>query len=324
MSATGPRPDDPGHRYSQRRGVYLGNSLFCRSARATTPPLPRPLLRGLVGVGNECAGPRRGLVRRAHGSTIRDKDTRMEWKLNGRHRQETSRLPLRPRCELSDIDFSRSSRTFDQNTRRDLLLRPPEPRLGPVRPTVSRRRKPSSPRGQRPPPTCPSRDARPLDRLGLTEAYWTLISSVNYFRVDRGADLQTTTPADLFPDHLLHPAWAAVLTVTPKSAPGDGVERRYSATHHLRGPVDRPYLPYRPAPTSSPVVARIFESPLRQVEQNQALDRAGVEYELTSRTSTRRWSRCSTRSTRRGRRTGHHHPVDRLRKAGDQVGATAS
>jgi len=212
--------------YSNRRGTYLGNALYLALARSydTTIYLDT-YSQGWYGIGNEWRwAPRSDARGDITGYAIRDADTGIwEWKVDGKHRQDDF-LGFHLFAELhnmSDVDFFREfEHNFDRNTLRSLysfiyLTRAWGPYNLNIR--IDRRKTLLTSREillQQLPEV--ELRVRPT-RIGKSSLFWSLISSVNLFDVDRGGDLRTTYGRiDAHPDlsyTLPSPPW---LSVTPR------------------------------------------------------------------------------------------------------------
>ncbi len=280
--------------YSQLRGAYLGNSLYVPIGSSYDTTVYLDLYsEGYLGVGNEWRwAPAAGAAGEIMATTVRDKDSGdWEWKLSGRHRQDdlwgfrfTAEL-----AALSDIDFFQEfDRTFDQNTRRDLYSYGRLTRsFGPAALTVlADHRRTFFTSDEVVLSQLPEVELRVRStRLGLSEAYWTLISSLNLFDVDRGDDLRATYGrADLFPTisyTLPGPPW---LTVTPKvGGRGTAWSARYSEDRQSFEDewIERTYL-IAGADIVGPSVARVFQLSLGSLTKIKHLIEPRVEYEYLS------------------------------------------
>lgn len=321
--------------YSQLRGAYLGNSLFVPIGSSYDTTVYLDLYsEGYIGLGSEWRwAPAEGAFGEITGYTIRDKDTgEWEWKLNGKHRQEdlfgfrfTAEV-----AELSDIDFFQEfDRTFDQNTRRDLYSYGRLNRgWGPYALTVLfDRRKTFLDSGDIVLHQLPEAELRVRStRVGLSEAYWTLISSINFFDVDRGGDLAATYGrADLFPTisyTLPGPPW---LTVTPKVGGRATVwSAQYSEdrTTFEDEWLSRTYL-IAGADVVGPSVSRIFNTAIGPYSKFKHLIEPRIEYEyLSDVDSTRVPVFDEVDSARPSNRATVTLSNRLFGKAGDEVGTT--
>jgi LPS-assembly protein len=216
----------PGLGYSQRRGFYYGQPLYVPLGRSyDTTLLFDYFSKGYYGIGNEWRwAPTADAEGIANLYAIwSQQDQEWQWKVNGRHQQEDF-LGFRLLAEvenLSDIDFFQEfDRTFDASTRRDLysylyLTRSWGPYALNLR---ADRRTTFFAADEVKLKQLPEAELRVRStRVGKTSIYWDLISSVNYFDVDRGGDLVGDyARADLFPSlsySLPSPLW---LSVTPR------------------------------------------------------------------------------------------------------------
>jgi len=284
----------PGIGYSDRRGFFLGNALYVPLGRSydTTFYLDY-YSKGYYGFGTEW---RWAPVARSSGeitlSTIYDDvEGRWEWKVDGRHEQDDF-LGFRLLAEvedLSDVDFFQDfERSFDRTTRRDVysylyltrtfgsaalnlradrrttFLEPEDVTLHQL-PEVELRVRST--------------------RIGSSSLYWSLISSLNLFDVDRGGDLAATyARADLFPElsyTLPGPLW---LTMTPRV----GLRGTYW-THQLSEDrmtyveegLDRSYLSAG-VDVVGPSVSRVFNRPLGPYSRFKHLIEPRIEYNFVS------------------------------------------
>lgn len=236
----------PSYGYSDRRGAYLGNALFIPIGRSydTTIYLDA-YSKGHLGLGSEWRwAPKEETFGEMTAYTIRNADDDVwQWKVNGKHRQEDF-LGFRLLAEvedLSDIDFFQEfERSFDQNTRRSLysyvyLTRSWGPYALNLR---SDRRKTFLGSDEITLNQLPEVELRVRPtRVGDSSLYWSLISSANYFDVDRGDDLTGSYGrVDLFPElsyTLPGPPW---LTITPRIG---GRATYYTSSYEL-SPTGRP------------------------------------------------------------------------------------
>ncbi len=214
--------------FSNQRGFYLGNSLYIVGGRSwDTTVYFDWYSKGYYGIGDQLRWtPSEGSKGFIVPYAIRDKDTgRWEWKVDGVHEQKDV-LGFRLLSEvhlMSDVDFFREfEHTFDRNTLRSLysyvfLTKTRGPATLNLR--LDRRTTYFTTTDvvlqQLPEVEFRVRSTR----LGRTSLYWSLISSVNLFDVDRGGGLATTYGrVDVYPQlayTLPGPPW---LTVTPKVA----------------------------------------------------------------------------------------------------------
>ncbi len=218
----------PSMGYSERRGAYLGTSLFVPIGRSYDTTVALDLFsEGYVGVGNEWRwAPREKAVGDISLYTVRDpEDDAWQWRVRGRHSQQDllGFQVLAEVDDLSDIDFFQEfEHSYEDNTLRSLysylyVTRP----LGPASLNLRadhRRTFLSGDESEIELNQLPEAELRVRStRVGRTSLYWSLISSVNLFDVDRGNGLAATyARADLYPGlsyTLPGPAW---LTVTPR------------------------------------------------------------------------------------------------------------
>ncbi|MCP4895551.1 MAG: LPS-assembly protein LptD [bacterium] len=216
----------PSFGYSNVGGSYLGNALYIPLGRSyDTTVMVDYYSNGFYGLGSEWRwAPKEEAFGEVNLYTILDKETgEWQWKVDGLH-QQSDFLGFRMLAQveaLSDVDFfQRFERSFVENTRRDTFsylyltrswgpaalnlradtrttfLTTNDVRLTQV-PEVELRVRPT--------------------RLGRSTFYWSLISSMNLFDVDRGNELVSTYGrADLFPElsvTLPGPPW---LSITPR------------------------------------------------------------------------------------------------------------
>ena len=218
----------PGIGYSERRGVYLGNALYLPLGRSfDTTTYVDLYSEGYYGLGSEW---RWAPVQEAAGEitayTLYDDRTGVtEWKVDGAHEQEDL-LGFRMLAEvheLSDVDFFQEfERSFDRNTLRSLYSYVYLTRTwGPASVNLRADRRvtflETGSTDEILLHQLPELEMRVRStRLGATPLYWTLITSLNYFDVDRGGDLKGQYGrADLYPQlsyTLPGPLW---LSVTP-------------------------------------------------------------------------------------------------------------
>jgi len=218
----------PSFGYSNRRGFYLGNALYIVGGRSwDTTVLLDLYSQGWVGLGSGWKwAPRQDASGDAMLYTVEDKNTgKWEWKIDGRYHQDNF-LGFRLQTEvhdLSNVDFFREyEHSFNQNTLRSLYSY--------FYMTKTRGAYSLNLRLDRRVTYLSTADVTMMQlpevelrvrstRLGGSSAYWSLISSVNLFSVDRGRNLvQTYGRIDAYPKlsyTLPGPAW---LTVTPRVA----------------------------------------------------------------------------------------------------------
>lgn len=284
----------PSFGYSDRRGFYLGNSLYLPLGRSYDTTLYLDYFsEGYYGLGTEWRwAPVTGALGELTLYTIWDPvGEAWQWKLHGRHEQ-ADLLGFRLIAEvenLSDIDFFQEfERSFDANTRRSLysyalltrsrgtattsirvddrttFLEPDDVVLRQL-PEVELRLRPS--------------------RIGSSSLYWSMISSVNLFDVDRGAELKATYGrVDLFPEAsytLPGPPW---LTVTPRfGARGTYYTHRLAADRrsYESDPIDRTYLTAG-VDLVGPSLSRVFDRPLGKFRRFKHLIEPRIEYDFVS------------------------------------------
>jgi len=245
----------PGLGYSQLRGFYFGLPLYVPLGRSyDTTFLFDYFSKGYYGLGSEWRwAPTANAEGIVNLYAIWDQlEDEWQWKINGRHQQDDF-LGFRLLAEvedLSDIDFFQEfDRTFDANTRRDLyshvfLTRSWGPYALNLR---SDKRTTFLSSGDVELKQLPEAELRVRStRIGRSSFYWDLISSVNYFDVDRGGDLVGDyARADLFPTlsyTLPSPLW---LSITPRAG---GRFTYYTAqysesrTSFVDEPIDRSYM----------------------------------------------------------------------------------
>lgn len=288
----------PSMGYSDLRGAYLGNSLFIPIGRSYDTTVVLDLFsEGYVGVGSEWRwAPREGSAGQINLYTVRDPEAgTWQWRVRGKHGQQDFygfRL-LAEVDDLSDIDFFQEfERSYDQNTLRSLysylyLTRPWGP--GALNLRADRRRTFLS--GESDEillNQLPEAELRvPSTRIGRSELYWSLISSLNLFDVDRGSGLAATyARADLYPSlstTLPGPPW---LTVTPRVA---GRATYYTQQYGRAGSqtvfVDEPLLRANfegGIDLVGPSVSRVFEHGLGTYEKLKHLIEPRIQYTYLS------------------------------------------
>jgi LPS-assembly protein len=276
--------------YSQRRGAYLGLPLYVPLGRSyDTTVVMDYFSEGYYGLGSEW---RWAPVANAKGTlnlyAIWDRQAEeLQWKIKGRHEQDDFygfRL-LSEVEDLSDIDFFQEfDRTFDANTRRDLysylyLTRS----WGPYALNLRADHRTTFLRsGEVKLAQLPEVEVRVRStRIGSSSLYWDLISSVNYFDVDRGGDLVGDyARADLFPTlsyTLPSPVW---LSVTPRAG---GRFTYYTAqysedrTEFVNEPIDRSYVAAG-VDIVGPSISKIINRPLGPYSKFKHLVEPRIEY----------------------------------------------
>jgi len=216
----------PSYGYSERRGAYLGNALYIPIGRSwdTTIYLDA-YSKGHLGLGNQWRwAPEEGAEGEITMYALRDSvNDQVHWKVNGKHRQEDF-FGFRLLVDIEDLDdiefFREFERSFDKNTQRYLYSQLYLTRSwGPYSLNLRTDRRTtfytSDDITLSQLPEVELR-ARPT-RVGRSSLYWSLVSSVNVFDVDKGPELATTYErADLFPRvqyTLPSPPW---LSITPR------------------------------------------------------------------------------------------------------------
>lgn len=290
----------PSFGYTQRRGAYLGTSFFLPLGRSYDARFDLDLYsQGTFGIGNRW---RWAPIKDSRGEVdlyaIYDNiGEKWEWRVNGKHEQKDL-LGFRMLAEVhdvSDIDFFREfERSYDRNTLRSLysyiyLTRPLGPGSLNVRldhrttyfstndivmsqlPEVELRVRPT--------------------RLGHSQLYWSLISSLNLFDVDRGGDLSKTyARADVYPKlswSVPGPPW---LSVTPRiGGRSTYYTARLSDTHtsYESEAIDRSYGEAG-LDIVGPAFSKVFDWHLGPFERFKHLVEPRVEYSYVSDVGTTR------------------------------------
>jgi LPS-assembly protein len=254
----------PGFGYSDRLGFYLGLPVYFPLGRSwDTTVVLEYFSEGFYGIGNEL---RWAPVADGAGIldlyAIYDNDRALwEWRINGRHDQaDVFGFRLQAQLEnLSDPDFWQDfDRTFEANTRRDVysylfLTRS----WGPYSLNLSADQRRTffnyNPTGETYDTVLarlPEAELRVRStRLGRTDLYWNLISSVNLLYVDRQNPPEEENDVglkgsywrgDVFPTlnyTLPGPPW---LTVTPRL----GGRYTYYTSRQSRATLEDPRLTY--------------------------------------------------------------------------------
>lgn len=249
--------------YSDRHGTYFGLPLYVPIGRSWDTTFSFEYFsEGYYGIGSEL---RWAPVARGSGEldyyTIYDTERSVrEWRIDGRHDQaDVVGFRLQAQLEnLSDPEFWQDfDRTFEANTRRDVfsflfLTRS----WGPYALNLSADHRRTFFSGSTPDTVLarlPEAELRVRStRLGRTDLYWNLISSINRFSVDKGTDpgqgldlVKTYWRGDLYPTlnyTLPGPPW---LTITPRIG---GRYTYYTAQlsddkkQYLDDPTDRYYV----------------------------------------------------------------------------------
>ncbi len=284
----------PSFGYTQRRGAYLGNALFVPLGRSYDVRFDLDLYsRGTFGIGNRW---RWAPVRDAEGEidlyTIYDNiGRRWEWRVNGKHRQSDF-LGFRMLAEVhdvSDIDFFREfERSYDRNTLRSLysyIYLTRSLGTGSLNIRLDHRTTYLS-SGDIVLSQLPEVELRVRPtRVGHSQLYWSLISSLNLFDVDRGGELsQTYARADVFPRlswSLPGPPW---LNVTPRvGARGTYYTARLSEDHRTYESegIDRSYAEAG-LDLVGPSFSRVFDWQLGRFQRFKHLVEPRIEYSYVS------------------------------------------
>jgi LPS-assembly protein len=225
----------PSFGYSDRFGTYFGLPVYFPLGRSwDTTFVFDYFSNGYYGVGNQL---RWAPVQRGAGEldlyTIYNPDRDepgWEWRINGRHDQaDVLGFRLQVQLEnLSDPDFFQDfDRNFEANTRRDVysfafMSRSWGPYslnlLADYRTTYFSSSSSSQGRQETVLAQLPELELRVRsNRLAGSDVYWSLVSSVNHFNVDKNADLAGNYwRGDLFPQltyTLPGPPW---LNITPR------------------------------------------------------------------------------------------------------------
>lgn len=276
--------------YSDLRGFNVGLPIYFPVGRSyDTTVLADYYANGYYGLGNEWRWtPRADAAGRSLAYAVYDEaNSEWQWRYNLIHNQGNLfgfRLLVELE-DLSDVDFFQEfDRTFEANTRRSLYSQVYLNRTnGPARYNLRADRR----------ITFLSTDDVELLQLpeaevrvrstsiGGSRFYWDLISSLNYFDVDRGGNLNAQYGrADLFPTlsySLPSPLW---LSVTPRfGARGTYYTKRYAEDRlsfedesisrtYLAGGVD----------IVGPAVSRIFNKPWGPYSRFKHLVEPRIEY----------------------------------------------
>lgn len=215
----------PGFGYSDRRGFNLSMTGFIPLGRSYDTTIELDWFSGgYFGLGTEVRwAPTKGAYGEIFGYAVRDPvDDAIQWRVDGFHRQ-ADLLGFNVSAEIhemSDNDFFQEFEDDVQNNTRRYLYsyflatRSKGPATLNLR--LDRRVTFLNPNDVKQ-HQLPEAEIRVRsNRVGRTSLYWSAISSVNVFNVDRGGDLKGTyARADLFPEisyTLPGPTW---LTVTP-------------------------------------------------------------------------------------------------------------
>jgi LPS-assembly protein len=284
----------PGFGYSDRYGYYLGNAVYIPLGRSwdTTAYLDY-FSEGYYGLGSEWRwAPAAGARGEVYLYTIWDPVAETwQWKYNGRHEQDDLfGFRLLSEIEgLSDVDFFQEfERDFDANTRRSLysylyLTRTRGPYALNLR--ADHRTTFLEPDdvilSQLPEVELRVRSTR----LGSSSLYWSMISSVNVFDVDRGGDLEALYGRiDVFPEisyTVPGPPW---LSVTPRfGARGTYYTQRLADDRrsYVDDPIDRSYVEAG-LDFVGPSFSRVFDRPMGPYSRFKHLIEPRVEYSFVS------------------------------------------
>jgi LPS-assembly protein len=276
--------------YSDLRGFNVGLPIYFPVGRSyDTTLLADYYANGFYGLGNEWRwAPREDAAGRSLAYAIWDEaDAEWQWRYNLIHNQGDL-LGFRLLVELedlSDVDFFQEfDRTFEANTRRSLYSQVYLTRVeGPATYNL---------RADRRITFLTSYDVELMQlpeaevrvrstSIGGSPLYWDLVSSVNYFDVDRGGNLDAQYGrADLFPTlsySLPSPLW---LSVTPRlGARGTYYTKRY-ADDRLSfedEPISRTYVAGG-VDIVGPSVSRIFNKPWGPYARFKHLVEPRIEY----------------------------------------------
>jgi LPS-assembly protein len=295
----------PSYGYSKQRGFYLGNALYLPIGRSYDTTIYLDLYsQGHYGLGTEWRwAPGENTRGQITAYGLRHKDGEIHWKVNGRHKQDNF-LGFQLMAEVEDLDditfFQEFERSFDKNTLRSLysffyLSRAWGPATLNLR---ADRRTTFLPKSEvvdgvvvQTSQTIelnqlPEMELRVRStRIGRSSLYWSLVSSLNMFQVDRGEELQATYGrADIYPQltyTLPGPPW---LTITPRiggratyypdrltpdktAFAGEAIDRTY-----LEGGLD----------IVGPSFSRIFNRSIGSFEKFKHLIEPRIEYRYRS------------------------------------------
>lgn len=303
----------PSFGYSDRFGTYIGLPVYFPLGRSwDTTFFFDYYADGYYGFGNEL---RWAPVVDAAGQldlfTIYDPvDEEWKWRVNGRHDQaDVFGFRLQAQLEdLSDADFFQDfDRTFESNTRRDVysylfLTRSRGPYSLNLR--ADKRRTFFETADPSPPPgvvdarvtydtvlaRLPEAEFRVRStRLARSDVYWSLVSSVNLFSIDKRTPRQvendtglvgTYWRGDVFPQltyTLPGPPW---LTITPRAGGRyTYYTAQYSAdrTEYVDEPTDRAYVAAG-IDIGGPSVSRVFTTPRWGFSKFKHLIEPRIEY----------------------------------------------
>jgi LPS-assembly protein len=280
----------PNFGYSQTFGYYFGQPVYVPLGRSyDTTFLVEYFSNGYYGLGNEL---RWAPVANSEGQLnlywIWDQIAEeWQWRINGIHTQdEFFGFRMMAAAEnLSDVDFFQEfDRTYDETTRRDLYSF--------IYLTRSRGTYALNLRADRRVTFFQTDDVTLMQlpevelrvrstRIGQSSFYWDLISSVNYFDVDRGGDLVGDYfRGDVFPTlayTMPSPLW---LSVTPRvGGRATYYSKRYSEdrTTFEDEPIDRTYVAGG-LDIVGPSFSRVFNKPLGPYSRFKHLIEPRIEY----------------------------------------------
>ncbi len=303
----------PSFGYSDRFGTYFGLPVYLPLGRSwDTTIFAEYFADGFLGLGSEL---RWAPVQDGAGQldlySIYDQNTgEWQWRIDGHHDQaDVFGFRLQAQLEdLSDPDFWQDfDRSFEANTRRDVysyvfLTESRGPYslnlLADSRRTFFETADPSPPAGN---PNAritydtvlsrlPEAELRVRStRVGRTDIYWSLISSVNMFSIDKRTPIQvendtglngTYWRGDVFPQltyTLPGPPW---LTVTPRvGGRYTYYTAQYSAdrTEYVDEPIDRAFIAAG-VDIGGPSVSRVFTEPRWGFSKLKHLIEPRIEY----------------------------------------------
>lgn len=284
----------PSFGYSDRRGTYLGTSIYVPFGRSYDTTLSLDYFsEGYYGVGSEWRwAPVTGATGELSLYSIWDPAAdRWQWKVHGRHEQDDF-LGFRLQAEvedLSDVDFFQEfERSYDAATRRYLYSYIRMSRSwGPYALTVlADRRTTIFSSGDVQLNQLPEVELRVRStRIGRTPLYWSMISSVNLFDVDRGNGLAASyARADLFPKisySLPGPLW---LSVTPRLAGRVTYYTKQQTSDrqsYVDEPIDRTYVEAG-VDIVGPSLSRVFNRAIGPYSRFKHLIEPRIEYSYVS------------------------------------------
>lgn len=276
--------------YSDRRGFYLGTQLFVPFGRSYDTTIRLDYFsEGFYGLGTQFRwAPVKGAYGEITPYVMRDPEAGVwQWKVDGRHRQEDF-LGYRMLAEvhaLSDDDFFREFESeFQQNTRRSLysqifLTRSRGPATHNIR---FDRRETFLQSNDVVLHQLPEVEYRVRsNRIGQTSLYWSMISSANFFEVDRGGDLTGSYGRlDVFPElsyTIPGPPWLAVTPVVGGRA--TWYSQRYAENRQsfVEEPIWRNYL-HAGLDIVGPSFSRIFTTNNARGTRFKHLIQPRIEY----------------------------------------------